>query len=327
MKKTGFWKIVISRYSKSKLGMLSFLMVASFALLAVFSPVLAESKPLIMSYNGRLYAPLFIKHKDLVKIHDFPKMVEENNLFAVFPPIPYSPYKTDLYNRLKPPSSKHLMGTDELGRDILARMIHGSRVSLVVGLLATLIAYSIGIVLGSLAGYFGGVVDMALSRFIEIVICFPSSFMLLAIISMIRPNVFLLTFIIGIFGWTGVARLVRGEFLRVRSLDYITAARISGIKNFSLIFRHIMPNALTPVLISVSFSISSAILAESSLSFLGFGVPAPTASWGQIMQNSLTHVYAWWLIVFPGFALFYTVLGFNIVGEIARDAIDPKSAL
>ncbi len=238
---------------------------------------------------------------------------------------PYAPNRIDLSAHLEPPSSHHLLGTDDVGRDVLARMIHGSRVSLVVGYSATLLSLLIGSVLGALAGYYGGIADWIVSRLIEIVLCFPFLFLVLGIVALFRPSLYSVLIALAITSWTTEARFVRAEFLRIRELEYAQAARASGARDPRIIFRHLLPNALAPVIVSASFGVASAILIESALSFLGFGVALPTASWGSILAVAQEYVgFAWWLVVFPGIAIFLTVAAFNLIGARLRDVMDPR---
>ncbi|HEX9162807.1 MAG TPA: ABC transporter permease [Thermoanaerobaculia bacterium] len=238
---------------------------------------------------------------------------------------PYAPNEANLTDRLQPPSSRHLLGTDDLGRDVLARMIHGSRVSLVVGYSATVLSLIIGSFLGALAGYYGGVADWIVSRLIEIVLCFPFLFLVLGIVALFKPSLYSILVALALTSWTTEARFVRAEFLRIRELDYAQAARASGARDPRIIFRHLLPNALAPVIVSASFGVASAILIESALSFLGFGVALPTSSWGSILAVAQEFVsYAWWLVVFPGTAIFLTVAAFNLIGDRLRDVLDPR---
>lgn len=238
----------------------------------------------------------------------------------------FAPNDIDLGVRLQPPGGGHALGTDELGRDVLSRLIHGARVSLMVGLTATAIAVVIGSLLGALAGYFGGTVDWVVSRTIEIVLCFPFLFLVLGIVALFRPSIYTIMIALGLTSWTNEARYVRGEFVRIREVEYAEAARASGARHGRIIFRHLLPNALTPVFVSASFGVAFAIMAESALSFLGMGVPLPTASWGSMLSAAYEHIdYAWWLVLFPGLAIFTTVAAFNVVGERLRDALDPRA--
>ena len=236
------------------------------------------------------------------------------------------PDAIDLRNRLAEPNGQHWLGTDELGRDILARMIHGARVSLTVGFFATLISVVVGSFLGAIAGYYGRAADWIVSRLIEIVLCFPFLFLVLGIVALFRPSLGTIMIALGLTTWTNEARYVRGEFLRIREAEFAQAARASGARDARIIFRHLLPNAIAPVIVSASFGVAWAILVESSLSFLGLGVPLPTASWGSILSDARSQIeYAWWLILFPGLAIFTTVAAFNIIGERFRAALDPRS--
>jgi peptide/nickel transport system permease protein len=240
--------------------------------------------------------------------------------------IPFSPESVKLGERLESPSRMHLLGTDDLGRDICSRMIHGARVSLTVGFFATLIALVVGSLLGAIAGYYGGTADWIVSRIIEVVLCFPFLFLVLGIVALFRPSLTTIMIALGLTSWTNEARYVRGEFLRIRDLEFAHAARAIGARDGRIIFRHLLPNAFAPVLVSASFGVAAAILTESALSFLGLGVPLPTASWGGILSAAHEHIeYAWWMILFPGLAIFFTVASFNVIGERFRDALDPRS--
>jgi len=236
------------------------------------------------------------------------------------------PLRTDLLHRLSPPDALHRFGTDELGRDVLARMVHGARVSLAVGFAATFISVVVGLFFGALAGYYGGAADWIVSRIIEIVLCFPFLFLVLGIVALFRPSLATIMIALGLTSWTTEARYVRGEVLRIRDLEFAHAARASGARDARIIFRHLIPNAIAPVLVSASFGVANAILVESALSFLGVGVPVPLPSWGGILSVAQQYIdYAWWLVVFPGLAIFSTVAAFNVIGDRFRDALDPRS--
>ncbi|HEY6872403.1 MAG TPA: oligopeptide ABC transporter permease [Geobacteraceae bacterium] len=238
---------------------------------------------------------------------------------------PYEPDSLDLYHVLTPPSSAHWFGTDDLGRDVLTRIIYGARVSLKVGFIAVGIAMVIGTVIGLVAGYYSGWVDSVLMRFVDIMICFPSFLLILAVITMREPSIWNIMVIIGLTSWMGVARLVRAEVLSIRERDYIMAARAIGASDPRIIFRHVFPNAMSPVLVSATLGVAGAILTESALSFLGIGVPPPTPSWGNILTSGKEYLeFAWWLTLFPGLAITVTVLSYYLVGEGVRDALDPR---
>src|SRR5438045_3630008 len=242
------------------------------------------------------------------------------------PLIAPNPYNTDLIHRLSPPDSHHRLGTDDLGRDVLSRMIHGARVSLAVGFAATALSLIVGSFFGAVAGYYGGAADWIVSRLIEIVLCFPFLFLVLGIVALFQPSLATIMIALGLTTWTTEARFLRGEVLRIREMEFAQAARASGARDTRIIFRHLLPNALAPVLVSAGFGVAHAILIESALSFLGIGVQVPVASWGGMLSNAEQFIeYAWWLVLYPGLAIFTTVTAFNLVGDRFRDALDPRS--
>ncbi|NVN89486.1 MAG: ABC transporter permease [Desulfuromonadales bacterium] len=238
---------------------------------------------------------------------------------------PVDPNTIEAWQVLSPPSLQHWFGTDELGRDVLSRVIFGARISLKVGFVAVGIAVSIGTVVGLVSGYYGGVMDTILMRLVDIMLCFPAFFLILAVITFLEPSIWYIMMIIGLTSWMGVARMVRAETLSIREMDYITAARCIGCSDLRIIFRHILPNALSPVLVSATLGIAGAILTESALSFLGIGVQPPTPSWGNILTSGKDYIeFAWWLSLFPGLSILITVLAYNLLGEGIRDALDPR---
>lgn len=248
-------------------------------------------------------------------------------VIALFAPLmaPYEPTAIDIQSVLSPPSSEHLFGTDELGRDVLSRIIWGSRISLTVGFIAVGIALCIGIVIGSTAGFYGGKTDAVLMRFVDIMLTFPTFFLILAVIAILEPSITTIMIVIGLTGWMDVARLVRAEFLTLKERDFVLAAKASGAGSLRVIFRHILPNALSPVFVAATFGVAGAILVESSLSFLGLGVQPPNPSWGNILTSGKDNIeVAWWLSFYPGLAILVTVLSYNLVGEGLRDALDPR---
>ncbi len=247
--------------------------------------------------------------------------------WALFAPVPYDPIEqlADV-GPLTPPNRTHLMGTDSVSRDVFARMVYGARVSLSVGFVGVAIYVLIGVILGAIAGYYGRWIDVVLSRFIEIVMCFPTFLLILTIVAFLEQRSILnIMVVIGLTSWTGVARLVRGEVLRQKEMDYVSAARALGLGDARIIFRHVLPNALAPVLVSATFGVAGAILTESGLSFLGLGVQMPTPSWGQLLNEARDGVGTyWWLTVWPGVLIFFAVTIYNLVGEGLRDALDPR---
>ena len=226
--------------------------------------------------------------------------------------------------------SRHLAGTDSMGRDFMTRMLWGGRISLTVGILSALLLTVIGVVFGALAGYFGGWVDIVIMRVIEIIQSMPAFFLILAAMAFTDPKVmhpvFTIVFVIALIRWTGTARLVRGEFMRLREQEFVLAAEALGFSNRRTIFRHVLPNAMSPVLVSAAFSVAAGILTESAVSFLGMGMREPAASWGSLV-NDTKNASFWWIQVFPGFLIFITVTCYNLVGDAVRDALDPKMKL
>jgi len=238
---------------------------------------------------------------------------------------PWDPYRPDVKNILDAPSGTHPLGTDQLGRDVLSRMLYGARVSLAVGFVSVGIAALIGIVLGSLAGYHGGTVDAMVMRLVDLMLVFPRFFLLLAVLAFLRPSIWTIMAVIGLTGWMSVARLVRAEFLSLREREFVLSSQSIGASAFRIIWRHILPNAMAPVLVAMTLGIPAAILTESGLSFLGLGVQPPHASWGNILNEGKDAIeIGWWLSVYPGVAILVTVLSYNLFGEGIRDALDPR---
>ncbi|MDP2855082.1 MAG: ABC transporter permease [Smithellaceae bacterium] len=238
---------------------------------------------------------------------------------------PYDPGAIDLKNVLAPPSGEHWFGTDQLGRDVLSRMIWGARISLKVGFVATGLAILIGMILGAVAGFYGGWIDAVIMRFVDVMLCFPAFFLILAVIAFLEPSIWNIMIVIGLTGWMGVTRLVRADFVSLRERDFVRAARAIGANDARIIFMHILPNALASILVAATLGIAGAILTESALSFLGIGVQPPTPSWGNILTAGKDNIdIAWWLSLYPGLAILITVVGYNLLGEGIRDASDPR---
>ncbi len=254
---------------------------------------------------------------------DYVQLSQLDGVSSLFPPLQYSYRDVDLNAVIQDPSWQHWLGTDQQGRDVFARILYGTRISLTIGVVAVAIYTAIGLVLGGLAGYFGGRVDMLVMRLIEVMICFPTFFLILTLRGFIDdPSIFHIMVLIGITGWTRIARLVRGEFLRLKNQDFVQAAIALGLTKRKIIFRHLMPNALGPVFVAATFGVAGAILIEASLSFLGLG-PATAPSWGQILTAG-RQTGKIVLILAPGLAIFITVSLLNLMGEGIRDALDPK---
>ncbi len=251
-------------------------------------------------------------------------------LVAIIAPLiaPFSPNHQDILHRLEPPSTKHPLGTDDLGRDLLSRVIYGTRISLLVGFVAIGIAIIIGSILGLLSGYFGGWLDTVIMRFVDIMLCFPTFFLILMVIAFLEPNIWTVMVVIGLTGWPGLTRLVRGECLSIRERGFVQAAKVLGLSNTRVMFVHLLPNVMAPILVTATLGIGGAILTESALSFLGLGVQPPTPSWGNILTAGKDYItVAWWLSLYPGLAILITVLAYNLLGEGLRDVLDPRMML
>lgn len=419
--KQSYWAYVKRQFKKNKRAMFSLYFVGFLALLAIFADFIANEKPLYCKYNGSTYFPVLKSYAVDLGLANWDKELlnqkwsELEYDSVVFPPIPYSPGNLDYSNaqyvspladqRVKSTRWHHWLGTDELGRDVLSGMIHATRIALTVGLIAMSIATFIGVIIGSLAGFFGddqlkvtrgafimnilffflafffgfasrsyilsdalnagflqmivqffisiliflGVmgianllawpmkfvpwlkdkvnlpVDLAISRFIEVMVAVPRLFLIIAIVAVMKSgSLMIVMMIIGLTSWMGIARLIRAELLKVRNLEYIEAAQAMGFSNMRMLFRHAIPNALSPVFIAVAFGIAAAILIEAFLSFIGIGVPAEVVTWGSLLNLARIQPTAWWLAIFPGFAIFVTVTLFNLIGEGLTDALDPK---
>lgn len=250
-------------------------------------------------------------------------------LAALFAPFltPYHPAEQNLLQRLQPPSWDHLLGTDEYGRDILTRLLYGARVSLLVGLTAVSGAIFIGTLIGALAGYYGGWLDNVLMRIVDLFNSFPSIFLLITIVTLLEPKLSNIVAVFILLGWTGTARLVRGEYLKLKEEEYVWAARSLGMSNMRIMFIHILPNAIAPIIVAATLGVGGVILAESGLSFLGLGIQPPIPSWGNMLQGAQSlsiMVLAPWYPLFPGLMILLTVLSFNFIGDGLRDAFDPK---
>jgi len=327
-----YWSLVKHQYRKNRPAVWALRFIYVVAAVAILADFLANDKPIVCKYQGTLYFPIVQSYLVDLGISSWPADLATADWgtlpvdWKVPAPISYSPGSTDLDASLQTPfsGSAHVLGTDQIGRDILSGLIHGARVSLSIGFVAMGIATLIGVLLGAFAGYFGGWVDVVISRVIEVFLNFPVLFLILAIVAFFEYSIFLVMVVIGITGWMGIARLVRGEVLRVRNMEYVTAASSLGFSSNRVIFRHVLPNSIAPVLVSVAFGVAGAILTESALSFLGFGVPPEVVTWGSALNQARKDVDSWWLAVFPGFMIFLTVVSYNLIGDGLRDATDPR---
>jgi peptide/nickel transport system permease protein len=251
------------------------------------------------------------------------------SLMAIFAPFiaPFDPDAIHVKRILLAPSAEHWMGTDGLGRDVYSRMLFGARISLLVGIVAVGIATLIGIILGAIAGFYRGWVDTVIMRLVDVMLSIPTFFLILAVIAFLTPSIWNIMIVIGLTSWMGVTRLVRAEFLSLRNREFVLASQTLGAKDGRLIFKQLLPNSLTPIIVSSVLGIASAVLVESGLSFLGLGVQAPQASWGNILTDGKEYIeFAWWLSLFPGLAILITVMGYNLLGEGLRDALDPRTS-
>ena len=239
---------------------------------------------------------------------------------------PRDPAEITTAVRLLPPSATFPMGTDDLGRDVFSRVLYGGRISLSIGILAVAIAISLGTVVGAVAGYAGGWIDTTLMRLVDVFLSFPRIVLLVTVVALFSPSIALIVLVLGLTGWMGVSRLVRGQVLTVKEREFVQAARALGYSDFRILGRHILPSVLTPVIIAATLGIGNAILAEAALSFLGLGVPPEVASWGNIIRAGAGRMLdAWWITLFPGLAIVLTVMSFNLVGDGLRDALDPRT--
>jgi peptide/nickel transport system permease protein len=238
---------------------------------------------------------------------------------------PCNPNQTNLELKLLPPSPQHWMGTDNLGRDVFSRMLHGASISLTVGLVAVAVSLGIGMTVGAVAGYFGGITDQILMRSVDALLCFPTFFLILTVVALLGPSLLNIVVVIGLVSWTGTARLVRSEFLTLRETEYVKSARVLGQRAWHIITRHILPNAAAPILVTAVLGIPDAILQEAGLSFLGFGVQPPQATWGNIIADGKTYLLdAWWLNLFPGLAILIASLSFYLTGDALREAAESR---
>ena len=303
-------------------------------LLALLAPVLASEPPLLVREPAGICSPAL---GDLPAMswarckgsapREWSRLTESEGAAVLLrAPIPYGPEQTDLDAVLLPPGRSHLLGTDSLGRDVLSRVLHGFPLALIVGGLATALSLGVGVSLGACAGLAGRWTDLVLSRLFDLMACFPTLILALALAAAAtRPGVASLVLAIGLTRWTGIARFFRGEVLRQRSQLYCEAARSAGAGIGRLLFSHLIPNALAPLLVTAAFSASHAILLEAGMSFLGVGIPPGTASWGGILAEAQRQVSpAWWLVAFPSLAIFLTVLGCNLLAEGLQEASDPR---
>ncbi|MEW4488381.1 ABC transporter permease [Thalassoglobus sp. JC818] len=342
-KSPSFWKEAWRQFRQRKLAMLSLGFVLFLSIVALFAPAISGSKPIVCKYKGEIYFPMlgyysprfeatFLSENFFGNYHDNLKENDPDS-WAIWPlhfsdpNRPLDPDEWPGYPRTpqsSAPNSINWFGTDSKATDVFSQMVHGTRTALLVGFVSMGIASVIGITLGGLAGYFGGWTDSLISRLIEVVMCIPTLVLILALVAVINERtIWHMMAVIGATGWTGIARLTRAEFLKLKTMDFVSAARVLGVGHIRIMFKYLLPNALAPVLVPITFGIAAAILIESALSFLGFG-PANSPSWGKLLNSGRQNLEDWWLILFPGFAIFLTVLAYNLIGEGLQEATDPR---
>lgn len=329
------------KFKTLKRGYYSFIIIVIAYALSFILPGFVGRNALVVQYNGEYYFPLFkfysaeqlgqktdaygeANYRILNREY---KQADQGN-WVLLPLYPYGPNENLLSeiegNPPHSPSGQHWAGTDDRGRDVFARLLYGFNTGLSFALLVTILAYVIGIVTGAVLGFYGGKVDILGLRLIEVWSTLPFLYVVIIISSITQPNFFILVFILMLFGWIGITYYMRGEFYREKARDYVAAAVSMGAKNRTVIFKHILPNSLTPVISYAPFAIVANIFALVSLDYLGFGLPPPTPSWGQLMQQGLSNIEYWWLIITPIIAMFCTLLMITFIGEAIREAFDPK---
>jgi microcin C transport system permease protein len=328
------------RFRRNKLGYRSLVIFCVLVVLSLFAEVLSNDRPLLVRYEGAFYFPLVRDYSEKTFGGDFDTptdyldpfvraKLKEGDNWSVYPLNPYGP-RTINYFAKEPnpsaPSRDNLFGTDDRGRDLLAQLIYGFRLSVLFGLALTLIGVVVGIITGAVQGYVGGKTDLAFQRFIEIWGSMPELYLLIIFSAIFAPSVAVLLLLLSLFGWMGLSDYVRAEFLRNRQMDYVRAARALGVGNLQIMWRHILPNSLTPVVTFLPFRMSAAILALTSLDFLGLGVPPGTPSLGELLNQGKANIDAWWISLSTFAVLVMTLLLLTFMGDALRDALDPRKA-
>ena len=315
---------------------ISISIIGFFVLVSIFASFLSSRYPLMVFKNSSgihipvspFFAAYSTKNKNQLDKINFRELSSKSKISAIFTLVAFSPYEQNLDEILIAPSLGrfgHYMGTDDVGRDIAARMIHGARNSMLVGLIAVALSLVIGIIVGSIAGFYGGWVDLVISRFIEIMITFPRLILIMAVLVIRKPSLFNVMIVLGLTQWTGIARILRAEFLKRKNFEYVMAAKVMGASDFRQIFYHILPNSLSPIIVMTTFDVADVVLTESALSFLGIGIQPPDASWGQVLNISQSYMdFAWWLILFPGLFIFMVVVAYNLLGDYLRKYLNPR---
>lgn len=328
------------RFKRNRLGYWSLVIFCVLVLASLFAEVLSNDRPLVVRYEGQTYFPIFQEHAETVFGGDFDtatdyldpfiqEQLSKGDNWALFAPNPYGA-NTINYFAESPnpagPTTANWLGTDDRGRDLLAQLIYGFRVSVLFALALTAIGIVLGIVSGAVQGFFGGKIDLAFQRFIEIWGSMPELYLLIIFSAVFAPSISLLLILLSLFGWMGLSDYVRAEFLRNRQLDYVRSARAMGLSNWQIIWRHVLPNSLTPVVTFLPFRMSAAILALTSLDFLGLGVPPGTPSLGELLSQGKNNIDAWWISMSTFAVLVITLLLLTFMGDALRDALDPRKA-
>ena len=321
------------RFKNRKSACVSLIVLIAMVFLTLVAPVLANNKPLVLKYDGNWYFPIFKDYPAQIFAQkgnlyvNYRKLVLAEDDRIIWPLIPWNPYESNERVETYPsaPSGENWMGTDESGRDVAARLLYGFFYSITYAVLVWFLSLLIGTVLGGMMGFFGGWFDIIMQRCVEVLSTIPVLFLLLILVSIFTPNLLWLIVISTIFGWIGISYYIRAEFLKNRKREYVEAAKALGAGRRKIIFKHILPNSLTPVITFAPFIISGNILSLAGLDYLGFGLPIPTPSWGELLNQAQRHFsVAWWLAVFPFLAFFVTLTLLNLVGEGIRDAMDPN---
>ena len=329
-----------NRFRKIKRAWYSFILLSGLFILSLFSEILCNDRPYILSYEGRLYFPMFhfypekefggkyLTEADYVTLRNSDAFINSEN-WMLLPPIPHSPLHSymDLQGTPPhPPSAKHWLGTDSSARDVFARLLYGFRICMLFSLILAAISTLFGILIGGVQGYFGGLIDMVMQRLIEVWSSLPFLYVVILVGTIYSRSFIILILILSLFQWIGLSYYMRGEFLKIRSLNYVKVAKTMGMSNFHILFRQILPNGLTPVITLLPFQIVGGIGALTALDFLGFGLQPPTPSWGELLSQGLNNLFAPWLAISTVVCLFTTLLLATFIGEGVREAFDPRSS-
>jgi len=325
-------------FKKNRRGFYSLILFAILFILSLFAELVSNDKPFLVQYQGHSYFPLFKSYPETVFGGDFETETDYLDPFILEKLTTdgnkvYFPLNSHSYNSINleldqpvpsPPSKKNALGTDDRGRDVLARLIYGFRLSVLFGFALTLVGTVLGIIAGAVQGYFGGRTDLVFQRFIEIWGAMPELYLLIIFASIFKPSVLLLLILLSMFGWMGLSDYVRAEFLKGRNMEYVKAAKALGVGNLTIMYRHLLPNGMTPVITFLPFRMSGAILALTSLDFLGLGVPPSTPSLGELLAQGKANIDAWWLSLSTFVVLVGTLILLIFIGEALREAFDPR---